>query len=256
MEQLGAQGLIELPPQKGKWTRDKGETITRTWIGTAEQIVNKKNQLIAFDYLCEDIQTDLNTTPAKLSATYQGAGSADGGPQNEKADPQWQVYTEEITKELKEHPKFHVHAYADKYIAEIDAWINDGDQNKDMNKGERTYWDSQYPNSNMGTYFGLRMAGVTGYTMFAWTIRKTVAITRLTTVNVTCTENPACVSYADIGVPSDVHLTPPQSWVWLAIPPTIEKQGAKKVITWEWRGGNYSPTLYTGGNKEPWELVA
>lgn len=253
----GNKNLIELPPVKTKWTRGAGDTIQRTWVGTAEQVIAYKNRLIATDRLVEDISTDLNSNPCRLVASWGGNG--DNGsqqPQNEISEPQWDIITEEITKDLKEHPKFHLYSTSDKAIAEIDAYISDGSADKDLEKATRAYWTEKYPAMNMGTYFGLRMAGVTGYTMYAWTIRKTEVITRLTTYHLTLNPSPTCVDFSTIGLPSDIQLSPPSGWKWLALPPTLSKSGRKKQVTHEWRSGNFSPTLYAGGNKEPWEVTA
>lgn len=259
-------------PDTISWNREKGEIVTHNYQGTQSEIENLKD-LLKTDAYVENIQVTGGAT-WKLSYTRTALDNS-----NQQADDNeavanavWELSPEQIDNDIKSAVDL---IPLKEHFAEIDFVFENGNKiTKDKNGGDideidiskycadnsitaPDYWDTRFPNLKAGLYYQFKAHGVTSYPLFRWVIRQTITInkrSKLTIHGEGFDNKPLVVDSTAIPLPNDINFTVPSGYVWLVIPPQLNKQGNKKTIVYEWRGAQtYSPTLYNGGNKEVWQ---
>jgi hypothetical protein len=244
---LGVNAFTE-QPERRRFQQGIGWNRIRSWKGP---------QALYDAFIGEvliDQPEDVSVTkgvPCTIEATY-----AEDDPSQEEVI--WELIPSAMDKTLGSHPAFNTSSSTAEVIEQVEKDIRNG------TAYQRDY-DTEFTSLNMNDYAKLRLKGVDSYRVWTFTIRKTVTTARAATVKAEQADTQKVISYAQIGLPTDVKWVQPSmvEWAgsgtpspididqWLATPPTVRYEKKRYSITKEWIGAvEWYKILYYGGKAE------
>jgi len=249
-------------------TKRSGETLVETWEGPIDKALSayidgsNNNQY-------DDVSFAVRNGKGVVTYTVVDEGNQVGFV-DQNANAVWEVLPLELTKDLRSHPYFTEVSGA----IETDIVICEDA----ISRGEQYDSSASSFSTEMGNYYGLRLAGVSQYIESAIILRKTIETSRRTLINVAWEKVNQVVNLnTDINPPSAVlgtlddlqrlvrgsgGYTLPYSdsdfetakWEWLKKAPNVRSLagGRRFEISYEWWGAEqWSKLLYKGGTWQP-----